>query len=326
MLIFNALSIYLAKEAGSAGSCAGGSPSSGSNRGGARKLGQAPKTAQGMEVAKRIIIWYRNSQGLPEEVQLEEIEGENLENYLNRICVLFAGTPVPFKADVNLEPTTENKKRKVDPDTVLQYIGRHLTSIRVGVGRNHPDLKGLKTNEFPKWWTAMRARFKEEADRWMINFGGNYEFGCSEVKALYTDLQGRGVDVMSIQTKLLRGARGNNFNIRSMTLINQTSGAFGRGGEGKFQESHEWYWDEYLGVVCTPWRETKTLDFYGMARVFNPRLWGLDFYCIFGMYVMCSNGLWRTKDEVSKGLMNKTMPHLFSIKNERVSVILTEGI
>lgn len=294
--------------------------------GAARRLGQAPKTKQGLDVAMRIIIWYRKTQGLPEEVQPEEIAGENLENYMSRICVLFAGTPVPFKADVNLEPTTENKKRKVNPDCVLQYIGRHLTAIRHGVGKNHPDLKDLREKEFPKWWTAMRAQFKEESNRWMINSGGNYEFGCSEVKPLYSDLKGRGVDIVSIQKKLLREARGNNNNIRNMCLINMSHAAFARGGEGKFQELHEWYWDEFLGVVNTPWREIKTLDFYGMARVFNSESWGLDFYCTFGMYTMCGNGLWRTEGEVAKGLMNKAFPHLHTVGNERVSGIVNEAL
>ena len=97
------------------------------------------------------------------------------------------------------------------------------------------------------------------------------------------------------------------------------------GGEIKFQELKEWIFDPFLKVTNTPWRETKTLQFYAMARVFDPNFWGFCFYFTFGSFVMCEGGLQRTIGQQEKGLMYKAFPRCHTVKDAGVSGIHTEG-
>ena len=174
---------------------------------------------------------------------------------------------------------------------MLGYIGRHLAEIRAAI--NHTDFEKLKKDQYPKWWTEMRAAFQKEADDWKRRHGGRYSYNSGKTRPLYTDAENCDVTFKFVLTSLLLGSMVGNHNLEMIARLMQSWDAFARGGNIKFQELKEWIFDPILKLQ-TRLGETKTLDFYAMARVFNPNFWGVCFYFTFGAFVMCEGGLQRT--------------------------------
>ena len=177
---------------------------------------------------------------------------------------------------------------------MLGYIRRHLAEIRAAM--NHTDFEKLKKDQYPNWWTEMCAAFQKKADDWKIRHGGSYSYGSGKTRPLCTDAENCDVTFKFVLTRLVLGAMVGNHDLEMIARLMQSRDAFARGGEIKFQELKELIFHPFLKVTNTPWRETKTLDFYAMALVFDPNFWGFCFYFTFGAFVMCEGGLQRTID------------------------------
>ena len=104
-----------------------------------------------------------------------------------------------------------------------------------------------------------------------------------------------------------------------------TADSVARGGEVKFQVFKEWDFDRFLKVTNTGWTESKTCNFYAMARVPDKR-WCFCFYFHMAAYFMCCNGLYRTEEQIKKSLSKVVFPNLYSIGDASVAKKLTVGI
>eukprot|EP00956_Cyclotella_meneghiniana_P000381 scaffold437_cov73-Cyclotella_meneghiniana.AAC.1 len=100
--------------------------------------------------AARLATGYRNLRQLPSVITREELEGENLEEYI--VCGLGAyctNNAIPRNFDKYLNSTNEDDNHCCMTTTLLNYIGQHLNYIRVTVYPDHPDFKDLKKDEHP---------------------------------------------------------------------------------------------------------------------------------------------------------------------------------
>jgi hypothetical protein len=105
-----------------------------------------------------------------------------------------------------------------------------------------------------------------------------------------------------------------------------SNSCIGRGGEVKFQDYNEWTYHPLLEVTDSTWRETKTLHSYTMPMVPEKVLWEFDFYYMMGTYYSVKNGLYRSQDEINKGLLNSIFPDLHQILDTGVTKKMTNSI
>ena len=71
-----------------------------------RRLGQSQSKVWVRNAAMRIAAAFRRQEGLPVEVTIEEIQGDNLEEHLEQYVKWMATTPIPahgFKEDLSPE-------------------------------------------------------------------------------------------------------------------------------------------------------------------------------------------------------------------------------
>jgi len=104
-----------------------------------------------------------------------------------------------------------------------------------------------------------------------------------------------------------------------------TSDSVARGGEVKFQVFKEWDFDHFLKVTNTGWTESKTCNYYAMARV-PDKMWCFCFYFHMAAYFMCCNGLYRTQEQIEKSLSKVVFPSLYNIGDASVAKKLTVGV
>eukprot|EP00804_Cyclotella_cryptica_P012195 CCRYP_009881-RA/>CCRYP_009881-RA protein AED:0.04 eAED:0.01 QI:0/0/0/1/1/1/2/0/500 len=284
--------------------------------------------------ASRLATGYRKLRQLPTVITREELEGENLEEYI--VCGLGAyctNNAIPRNFDEYLNSTNEDDNHCCMTTTLLNYIGQHLNYIRVTVYPDHPDFKNLKKDEHPPWYTAFRADFTSACNKFQLLSTGDHLFEGHDTQPLYRDVgDGKyGVnpfgkcDLKRIMTKIFKTATPSNKKHEKAAWIITTQEAIGRPGECKFQDFNDWSYDYLLNVVDTLWKESKTLKKYTMPR-FTDEFFGLDWYCVLGAYFMCDDGLFRSPEDISNGKMNAVFPSLHQVQDKAVAKKLTNAI
>lgn len=164
--------------------------------------------------------------------------------------------------------------------------------------------------------------------------GGDAVLGGNETRPLYRNIgfeNSQRDDPMSscdlkfVMKKLFRDAKPGNNNLELALLILMTYDSVARGGEAKFQDLTDWAYDNLLHVTDTMWAESKTLKSYSMARIpdEDPLF---DWYFLFGAYVMCEDGLFRSEKQIADNMLNKVFPNLHCIQNTSVTTKITEVI
>ena len=309
-------------------------------------LGQSSNTGIQNNSAARLAAAFRKARKLPplNKMVADEFEGDNLSNYIANFCRWAANTPVPHRFDEDLGAPDSNKC--LGSDTKIQYIGKHLKDLRLNIVPKHPDFDGLKDvdRDHPTWWTDLRTRYADEADRFKAKNPGDEVFGHPDVIPLYRDLRHRRggkdvdwipddprvmVDVRMVMLSLVKKKSTHDSNIEFANWVYDIFDACGRGGEVKFQNYNDWRFDYLLQVVDAPWQETKVLDCYARACLPDDD-WLFDFYVMKGAFYMCELGLFRTEEQVKKGVEHAVYPSLHSISDnsvaKKISNILTQEV
>ena len=336
--------------AGSFASSASNNRSNNNNSTGGRQrrnvpavFGQSSNTADQNNSAARLALAFRKSRQLPLiAMSPEECENENLANYITNFCLWAAKTPVPHYFDEDLGAPDKNKC--LGADTKIQYIGKHLKDLRLNVVPHHPDFAGLKNvdKDHPQWWTDLRKRFTDEADRFKAKHPGDEVFGHPDIIPFYRDLRHRRggsadwcddprvmVDVRMVLLSLVEGKSKQNKNIEFANWVYDIFDGAGRSGEVKWQNYNDWRFDHLLQVVDAPWQETKVLDCYSRACLPDDD-WLFDFYVMKGAFYMCKNGLFRSEEQVKKGFEHAVYPSLHATSDnnvaKKVSTILKQAV
>ena len=76
-----------------------------------RLIGDAQRTADGNESARRLSKAYRKQRNLPDAFTETEMEGENLCHYISAMCVWASNQAIPRYFDENLQPENPDNKR-----------------------------------------------------------------------------------------------------------------------------------------------------------------------------------------------------------------------
>jgi hypothetical protein len=73
----------------------------------------------------KVAAAFRRTEGLPLEVNFEEIQGDNLEEHIERYVKWMATTPIPaygFKED--LSPSSLESNKRLKASTLVKYLGQ----------------------------------------------------------------------------------------------------------------------------------------------------------------------------------------------------------
>ena len=260
----------------------------------------------------------------------KEIADESIISYMTAFAGWAATTPIPHYFDDNLQPTRDNENECCATGTLINYLGQFLQTIREKFP-HHVEWRNIGKSESPEWWTDIRGAFKRESTRYQMFESGDAVFGGEETRPLYRDLGIEGgkkddphsqCDLSYVLTNLFNSAKPGNNNLETSLQILMTYDSIGRGGEVKFQDYVDWTYDYLLSVTDTMWAESKRLNHYSMARIpdENPLF---DWYFVFGAFVMCENGLYRSEQHIKDNLLNKVFPSLYYIQNTTVTTKIT---
>ena len=104
---------------------------------------------------------YRNKRGLCtlQDSTPEEFEADNLESFFYDLCYFASSTPIPLGFNNDFEPKNPEQKRLVMHTTLAKYIGQGMVTIR-HYHPQHADFEGLKSDEYPVWYTSLLGQFK----------------------------------------------------------------------------------------------------------------------------------------------------------------------
>lgn len=291
---------------------------------------QNTNTAAVDDAASRLWAVYRSGKALPKTPTKEEIEGNGAEAAVLELAIFALSRPIPIMFDANLKPTTDTN-RCVTGQTLVEYIGKYLKKLRE-IDPDHADWKNLKPTEFPPWWTVMRKSILNRSYDNQIKWQGEFEFGAADIRPLYLDLGAvkgdnplRFCDLKHVIMALVKHADPSNKNIEMAAKIIMTYDSIARGGEVKFQKFTDWSFDYLTYVLDTKWSETKTCDIYAMARVSDKRWW-FCFFFIMGAYAMCSNGLYRSEEQIKNGLQYAVFPDLHKYKDNYVTTVVGKWV
>jgi hypothetical protein len=170
----------------------------------------------------------------------------------------------------------------------------------------------------------MQEAFVKESQHFQLSHSGDLIFGATKIRPLYKDNGNKPIrddseikdfiqacDLKYIIRNLVRDATiEGNQKLQQRCWVGMSNSCIGRGGEVKFQDYNEWTYHPLLEVTDSSWTETKTLHFYPMPMVPEKVSWEFDFYHMLGTYYSVENGLYRSQDEINKGLLNSVFPDL----------------
>jgi hypothetical protein len=264
----------------------------------------------------------------------EEFQGEDmLRMYIARYFRWCATRLIPTNFTDELKPSNPNNKKCCTIDTLLLYVGKHLQRIRTQF--NPADYEGLRSNEHPEWYSLFRKHFAAECERFHIitmGAGDDIQFGDLDTRPLYQEIENSSpedplseCDLVHWFTSCYKDISAGLSAVELAAWVFITADSVARGGEVKFQVFKEWDFDRFLKVTNTGWTESKTCNFYAMARVPDKR-WCFCFYFHMAAYFMCCNGLYRTEEQIKKSLSKVVFPNLYSIGDASVAKKLTVGI
>ena len=162
-----------------------------------KDLGRASSTVKGDSVSVRFYNAYRAVRGRTldfDNMVYAEIENENLESEIqeladycssNVIPARFTGTFLPPQPEAGDVEDQDQQVQILKMKTISQYIGNIITVLRVKFP-HHDDFVGLKANESPKFWSRIRPQFEKACTRFHNAIGGDYVFGATTVRPLYS--------------------------------------------------------------------------------------------------------------------------------------------
>jgi hypothetical protein len=158
-------------------------------RGIGRALGQSVSNFGNEQSTKKLSVAFRHRENLPPAIAWQEIEGNNLEEYYNRFCWFVSETPPSPRCGydpMTLLPTNPDNNECLQESSLLVDIDQDVQLTR-RKSPDHPDYKDLKDDEFPEWWTTMRAATAAEIRRFHQSLGTDVVFGTEKVRTLYQD-------------------------------------------------------------------------------------------------------------------------------------------
>jgi hypothetical protein len=264
----------------------------------------------------------------------EEFEGEDmLRMYISRYFRWLNTRLIPTNFTDELKPSNPSNKKCCTIDTLKGYVGKHLNRIRTQF--KPADYEGLKQNEHPEWYTLFRKYFAAECERFHVitmGAGDDIQFGDLDTRPLYREIENSTpedplseCDLVHWFTSCYKDINAGSSAVELAAWIFITADSVARGGEVKFQVFKEWDFDRFLNVTNTGWTESKTCNFYAMARVPDKR-WCFCFYFHMAAYFMCCNGLYRTEKQIEKSMSKVVFPNLYNIGDASVAKKLTVGI
>jgi len=294
--------------------------------------GDAQATADHRASADRLSLFWRTKiEGLAQEVDIIEVDEDELEFYIKKFCHWACSTPIPYKFDENLKPTSKNKMRHNLYSTIIGYIGKHLLDIRRKFV-NLNDWKDLKTMvEVPKWWTNARDTFEDVYDRMRINLTDDFVFGVNECIPLYRnnphyypdDFGPDGepihnllaqIDGNLIVTNLIKKASTNKNALQHRCWLVLLDTCIGRSGELRLVKFTEWSIITALQILKIIWYDLKNKTQYALAILHNREGWKFCVFHALGAYWAVENGLFRDDDDVKIGAKLVLFPALYRVQ------------
>ena len=228
--------------------------------------------------AKRLAVYFRKTEGLPEDVHENEFV-DGCEYYMVRYCRWASSTPIPYAFNTEMQPQKNGSRRLITTATIIQYIGKHLLD---DIRRPHPniqDFQCLRSDEYPKWWTSLRESFKKNHERYRLSLGDDFIFGVEECRPLYRD-NGTTIenecsildflsacDLKCIMNSLIKNANGANGFLQQQAWLAVTDSANARGGEVRYQSYNDWSFHLHLQITNICWTEMKNRAHYAMPMI-----------------------------------------------------------
>ena len=314
-----------------------------------KDLGRAPSTVKGDSVSVRFYNAYRAVRGRTldfDNMVYAEIENENLESEIqeladycssNVIPARFTGTFLPPQPEAGDIEDQDQQVQILKMKTISQYIGNIITVLRVKFP-HHDDFVGLKANESPKFWSRIRPQFEKACTRFHNAIGGDYVFGATTVRPLYssnsyTETNSDYASIKDFVSKIdlayiLKALVGiatpgpqPDGPLQHRAIIAITFMAVGRGGEAKFLNTSNFMYHGRFQCPDIVWTELKNMKKYAMPMFPNKDDWKSDFYHSVGAFWAVEWGLHRpaTRQDTESFLF----PHLHSIKSDNVSKKIT---
>ena len=177
-------------------------------------------------------------------------------------------------------------------------VGQYFSSVKGELAQRFPGPFNFEKVE-DDWYSPLR---KQLENRMMLReLTGGSDVGVTKCNGLYwvhnhsvdrqQDTVVGATDLMTVNRNLLRS---NQTQACSKVLLQTLAySAAGRGGETKYQHYDDWFWDNYLDVLETLWRETKTLKTHIMTFCNDNGLWMCDIFVLFALFFALENGLHR---------------------------------
>jgi hypothetical protein len=145
--------------------------------------------------------------------------------------------------------------------TLCHYIGQVLIVAR-DLLPHHSDWQGMRKDQFPFWWSEMRASFKKASYRFQQTYSGEAIFGDSNVICpLYQMIDHVGIDLSKteeywkncvlqhIMHNLVNVAKVGDNKLEQRCWVGMPYNCIGRGGEIKFQDYTDWKFYYQLSVT-----------------------------------------------------------------------------
>ena len=307
-----------------------------------RVPGQSISNVRVKNAGKKVINAFRVSRGLPSDVAVEEIDGEKLRVYMGWLCMRLSETAIPAGGadafDEELKPTNPNNKRCLKSSAMEQYIIQHLQDLKECFPDHPCFVKGSKQNPAVTtvWWGDMRRGFVSDCEKFQMSFGDDVVFGLEPIRPIYKDAglpmgsvtcdPMAKIDLKRILLHLVKNASANGDNLMKRLTIQLTSDCIARGGEVRYQNYDDWTWHPFIELLDVTWKEMKTIHNYGMGVVPDLCHWVFDIYHCLASYFAVEKGLFRTNDDISKGLLNVAFPLLHKTGENRTTTKITEAI
>jgi len=262
------------------------------------------------------------------ELTVEYLGGDNCHELIVRYMIWLAKSKLPKKL---LKKESEDSLTLfLTPASKKKYLENFVAHLVSTYGA-HPDVYGLKGDEYTVWWKKVRQSFENTATREsfsdnikdcktrglyrLVDFKQNFQQSNKEEELSKIDLN-------TILSKMLQDSNSNPELAMYRLLITMTYLSVGRGGEGKFTRWESAFWDLHLNSFVINWLQPKTLQEDFMPYVPDKELLSVDLYHCFGVYFILCDGLYREKHETNKKIQaaqNFIFPSLHSYRDEYVT-------
>lgn len=283
------------------------------------KLGRADKTISGYDAAIGHMNKYLNELGFPEfkELKPQHVEGDNLQNILENIGVLFAAERIRTKQNTWMGTSTKKNRFKEM---------KQVLSLRF---KNHEDFKSSGGEE---WFKDMLERFVKQCESNSVEDPNVTEERKSEplysdlevnlhfIRAKFMDLSP--IDAKSVAMSMLRA--GLFKDVKDFVEFVLSKNAVARGGEHRFLRWNEAAWDYFFNAPDFDWRIIKQRERQAMLLFCHRLLYCLCPFFAFALYFLFG-GLRRNGD-CDPVIADYVFPYLHSIRKDSAARRITTAI